>query len=380
MCHRWRAITIATPTLWSDIVIPSSHPHRLRAALDVARLCVERSGSCPISLTWHHRDWNQDPIIHDVLSPVLGRLENLTIFTGGFRSRDSLLVVLGTISFTVLKSFRCYVARTHHLANASLTPINIHAPHLRHGTFTNFTIPTGAFSSLITLEITLSPGYIWRFDASKIFDLLREIAQTLKTLRFRAPDAILRDHTSSTPNIQLPKLVTLDLRSASGLLTLISTPNLHTLTLEDYAEALASPFTSFHAPKLKHLELDGIPLLDLETVSDFPWRFQKLESVVLYHCQSTKSFFHHASSTRDSIPGFPSLYSIVFSDPDTFPSIRSMVEGRNAAGPGYPTLKRLRFVTWNDALGAGDVEWLTAQGIDFSEGIHTGRSQPRKAF
>ena len=235
-------------------------------------------------------------------------------------------------------------------------------------------IPTGALSSLITLEITLSPGHTRGFGTSKLFDLLREVAQTLKSFRFRASDAAFRGYKSSTPNIQLLELVTLDLRSASWLLTFISTSNLRTLILEDNAGVPTSPFTSFHAPKLTHLELDGIPLLDLETVPDFPWRFQELETVVLYHCQSIKSFFRHASSTRDSIPGFPSLYSIVFSDPDTFPAIRSMVEGRNAASPGYPTLKQLRLVTWDVALEVGDVEWLTAQGIEFSKDVHTGRS------
>jgi len=375
VCRRWKAITIATPTLWSDIVIPTSNPHHL--ALDAARLCVERSGSCSISLTWYHRSWNQDPVIHDVLSPVLGRLENLTIFTCGSRSRDSLLVVLGAMLFPVLESLRCCVTRFHH---ASLASVNLHAPHLRHGVFTNYMMPTGAYSSLITLEITLFQGHVWQFDALKFFDLLREVAQTLKTLRFRAAGVVERDYTSSVPDIQLPELAALDLRSASGLLTLTSTPNLRTLILEDYAEVLSSPFTSFHAPKLTHLELNGIPLFDLETVLDFPWRFQELETVVLYHCQSTKSFFRRASSTRDSIPGFPSLYSVAFSDPDTFPSIRSMVEGWNAANPGYPTLKRVRLVTWDCALEVGDVEWLTAQGIEFSEGVRTGRSRPPTAF
>ena len=227
-------------------------------------------------------------------------------------------------------------------------------------------IPTGTFSSLITLEITLSPEHVWRFDASKLFDLLCEVARTLKSLRFRA--LALQDYISSAPRIQLPELVNLDLRSTSGLLTFISMPNLRTLTLGDYAGVSTSPFTSFHAPKLTHLELDGIPLLDLETVSDFPWRFPELETVVLYHCQSTESFFRYASSTRDPVPGFPSLYSIVFSDPDTFPSIRSMVEGRNAPGPGYQTLKQLRLVAWGHGLEVGDVEWLTAQGIEFFEG------------
>lgn len=378
VCHRWRAIAIATPTLWADIVILASNPHH--PALDAARLCAERSGSCPLSLTWYHRSWNQDPVINDVLPPILGRLKNLAIFTSGFKSRDSLLVALEAVPFPILESLRCCVTRFHHLADTSLAPVNLHAPRLRYGAFTNYMIPAGAFSSLIALEITLSPGYIWEFDASKLFDLLREVAQTLRSLSFRTPGAAFQGYISSAPSIQLPELATLDLRSASGLLTLISTPNLRSLILEDYAAVSTSPFTSLHAPKLTHLELDGIPLLDLETVSDFPWRFQELETVVLLHCQSSESFFRYASSTRDTIPGFPSLYSIVFSDPDTFPSIKSMVEGQNAAGPGYPTLKQLRFVSWDFALEVGDVEWLTAQGIEFSEGVNTERPRTPTAF
>jgi len=74
--------------------------------------------------------------------------------------------------------------------------------------------------------------------------------------------------------------------------------------------------------------------------------------MILYHCHSTESSFRHTSSTCDPVPPFPSLYSVAFSDPDSFPSIRSMVESPNVADPGYPTLKRLRLVTLDRALGA----------------------------
>jgi len=377
-CRRWRVIAITTPTLWTDIVIPSSGDHRLD--LDAALLYVERSGSCPVSLIWHHRGWNQPTVVHDILSPILGRLKNITISTRGFRSRDSLLAILKAMSFPILESLRCYVSRFPFLDNAALATVNLHTPRLRHGAFTNYLLPTGAFSSLVTLEIALSPGLIWRFNAAKLFDLLCNVAQTLKFLRFRASNAVLQGYAPSTHKIQLPELVALDLRSTSKLLTFISTPNLRTLILEDYTGDPTSPFTSFRAPKLTHLELDGIPLLDLETIPDFPWRFQELGAVELYDCRSTKSFFRHASSIRNSVPAFPSLHSIVINDPDTFPSIRSMVERLSAAYPGYPGLKRLRIVTWVRALEVADMEWLTAQGIRFSEGLRTKRSWTSTGF
>jgi hypothetical protein len=57
-----------------------------------------------------------------------------------------------------------------------------------------------------------------------------------------------------------------------------------------------------------------------------------------------------------------------------------MVERRKAADPGYPTLKRLRFVTGNRALGVGDTEWTIVQGIEFSEGRDIGESWTATKF
>ncbi|KAF9644204.1 hypothetical protein BDM02DRAFT_3122253 [Thelephora ganbajun] len=335
--------------------------------MDAARLYLEFSGSCPISFTWYHRDWNQDPVIHDILSPASPRLKTITISTTGFNVRDSLLTTLGAMSFPILEHLKCTANQYPYPDEVSLTTANLYAPRLRHGVFVNYMVPIGTLSSLVALEIALF-GYIRQFNAAAFLDLLRNVAQTLKCLTLRALNRALQGHTPSASTIQLPELVVLTLRSASELLLFISTPNLHTLCLEGHAENTISPFANFDAPKLTYLKLDSFPLLDLETVLDFPWRFQELETAVLHQCQSSKSFFCHASSTRDGISAFPSLSSIFFSDPGAFAPIRSMVETWKAADPDYSTLKRLWFAGGDYVLGADDIEWITAQGIEFSEG------------
>jgi len=379
ICRRWRSIAIATPTLWTDIVILSSEKsHHLD--LDAARLYVERSGSCPISLTWYHTSWNQNPVVHDILFPTSPRLRNITIYTTGFDVRDSLLVVLEAMPFHILEYLRCHANQHPYPVVASLAAVELNAPRLRHGIFTNYIIPAGNFSSMVTLEIGLF-GFIRQFIAAAFFDLLRNVSQTLKCLRLRITNRALQGYTSSAPKIQLPALAVLDLRFTSELLLFISTPNLHTLCLEGYHENTISPFISFDAPKLTHLKLETLPLLDLETIPGFPWRFQELETVILYRCQSTKSFFYCASSTRGGTPAFPSLTSIIFNDPDAFPSIRSMVEGQKAADLGRPTLRWLRFLTEHHVPGLAhsDMEWITAQGIAFSEGRDMGESWTTRA-
>jgi len=221
--HGWRAITIATPTLWTDIIIPLSDERHL--ASNAVRLYVERSGSCHIYPTRrYHRNWNQNPVIHDILFPIPTRLKNIT----RFRSRDPLLAILKATPFPILESLRCCV--------------------------TQF----------------LSPGTMWQFDVAKLFDLLRDVDQTLKSLRFRTPDAVLQDCISSASYIQFLELVNPDRRFTSQLLTFISAPNLYTLTLGGYAGGLTSHFTTFHAPRLAHLELDGSLFLILKPFQTFP--------------------------------------------------------------------------------------------------------------
>lgn len=78
VCHRWRVIAIATLTLWTEIVILSSNVN-CDLDLDAARLYVERSGSYPIFLTWYHHDWNQTPVIDDILDPAAARLKDITV-------------------------------------------------------------------------------------------------------------------------------------------------------------------------------------------------------------------------------------------------------------------------------------------------------------
>ena len=378
VCHRWRIIAIATPALWTDIVILSSDKDS-SSKLEAARLYVERSGSCPISLTWHHHGLNQDPVLHDVLFPAASRLKNVVIFTNEFSVRDSLLNILEATPFPILEYLRCNASQFPYPAAVSLRAANLHAPRLRHGIFTNYMIPAGTLSSLVTLEIILL-SFIRHFVPPAFFDLLRNVAQTLECLRFRSSNRVLRGYTPIASKIQLPELGILDLRSTSELLLFISTPNLHTLSLEGHVEDTISPFISFDAPKLTHLKLETLPLPDLETIPDLPWRFQQLEIVMLYRCQSSKSFFHHASSVRRGITAFPSLHSIVFNDPDAFPSIRSMVEGWRFVDPYHPTLKRVRFVTLEYSLRMSDEEWMAVQGIEFSNGPSIGESWVTTVF
>lgn len=373
VCHRWRVIAIETPTLWTHIIVlPTDKYHQPH--LDDVHLYVERSGSRPISLTWNHRDWNHNPVIHDVLPSTFTRLKNVIIATAGSGVRDSLQFNLEAMSFPILERLTCYTGH-----ETSVPAVNLHAPRLRHGVFHDYMIPVGTFPSMVTLEIILSGTIQW-FDAAAFFDLLHKVAQTLKCLRLRTPRRALQNYTRSTPNVQLPELVVLDLRFTPEMLSFISTPNLRTLCLEDYSGDSISRFTSFDAPMLTHLKLENLHLLDLETTPDFPWRFQELEAVMLLRCRSSRSFFCHASSTRHGIPAFPSLRSITFTDTNVFPSIKHMVEGREAADPGRSTLKRLRFVAGNHYLWVDDMEWASAQGIEFSHGPGIGDSWATTPF
>ena len=365
VCHRWRVVAIATPSLWTDIIIPRKELIPLDK--DVVRLYLKRSGSCPISLTWHYH-YPYQLAVTDILLPTFARWKNLTIFSK-FCILYPLFDELKLISFPVLEEFT-----GRYKDYESPQPIfSLRAPHLRHGVLINCMISTGTLSFLVTLQITFS-GSMQQSDAAAFLDLLRNVAQSLKCLRFRIPNGTSQDYTSNTSNIQLPELVVLDLHYTSELLLFISTPNLRTLCLEGRTGDSIFPFTSLDAPMLTRLKLEKFLLSDLETIPDFPWRFRELEAVMLYQCQSGRSFFHHASSTRDSIPAFPSLRSITFTDSNLRSSVRSMEEGWEAAGPSRPALERLRFVTWDDYLWGDEVEWTTAQGIEFYHGLNVGTS------
>jgi len=187
----------------------------------------------------------------------------------------------------------------------------------------------GTLSSLLVLEIA-------------VFGVIRQFCV-----------AAFRRLRTNAPNIQLLALEILDLRCDSELLLSIST-NLHSLFLEGYTENTVSSFISFDAPKPTYLRLIALPLLNLETIQDSPWRFKRLETVLLHRCQSNRSFSHHASSTHDDAPAFPSLHSIIFGDSEAFASIRSVAERWETVDPGYLTLKWLGFVGGGHPLGAGD--------------------------
>lgn len=266
-------------------------------------------------------------------------LEELNHLHQGVRVRSSLPIVLEALQFPILEYLECFLTPCNPVEDSlAAANLDLHAPRLRHCALINYGLPTDTLSSLVTLEIDFFP-LIRRFDAVALLELPLNVAETLKCLRLKPSEKVLQAYTSDAPNIQLPVLEVLDLRYMSELLLFISTPNLRTLNLGGYAEGAISPFTSFDAPELAHLKLIDLPVLDLGTIPDLPWRFKKLETVLLYLCRSSRSFFCHASSTRDGTPAFPSLRFIAFDDPEVFVPIKSMVKWRKDAGPNHPTLK-----------------------------------------
>ena len=367
VCRKWRDITTAAPTLWTDIVILASEENN-NLDLNAARLFMERSKSCPLSLTWDNPHRNQDPVIHDILSPASYRLKNLTI-EARFRIPDSLLITLEAMQFPTLEYFSftewCR-SRGPPLPQPSLAAVNLYAPRLHRCVSLNSVVPTGTLSSLARLEIVIF-RHDRPFDPAAFFDLLRNTAQNLKRLRLEGLKLPLRGYSLNAPNVRLQALEDLTLQFASEFLLFISAPNLHTLRLCDDSVHSIPSLEGFRAPKLTHLHFSDLLLLDLETNVDLPWQFQELETVVFFECHSTNSsFFLHASSTRNGVPAFPSLSSITLTDPEAFGSVKSMVEGQKAANPGTTTLKKLHLLDWDWTISLDDREWMSTQGIGFS--------------
>ncbi|KAJ7479494.1 hypothetical protein FB451DRAFT_1239102, partial [Mycena latifolia] len=87
ICSAWRAISLATPRLWSKIHIAVPHEEsgtKLSLCLDTAKTWLDRSGECPLSISTHgtHNypvSYTMASLLPPILLPLAFRWEHISL-------------------------------------------------------------------------------------------------------------------------------------------------------------------------------------------------------------------------------------------------------------------------------------------------------------
>jgi hypothetical protein len=369
VCRRWNLVVNAAPGLWTDVRIRGVGADRF-TVLNDAMLCLRRSGSRPMSLKWNHEYWNHDLGKYTILPAGSDRWSHITIFTESPRLRDRLLVAIDGWSFPSLEELRWATPNEPRSIRNPVTPcFTIDAPNLRYCSLINVVASVASGPPLTTLDFKIL-GRSTSPTAIELSNFLGTISSTLKYLRFETQRTYL-NRWPDFPIIEFPALEVLQLLCTFDLLPFLSTPNLRSISLNAKLYRVHPSLPNVIAPNLTSMDLVGFQLGNLPL--EFPFLFPKLKTVSLWSCIASDVFFHQAPHRSSGNPGsrsFPSLRSIAFTDPHALPAIKSMLEDWISIDPHGSTLLHVRFLTLNDSdpLKREDVEWVTAQGVEFSVG------------
>ena len=335
-----------------------------------------------MTLTWHHRPWNHEFVVQHVLCPGFDRWQVITIASSTIISRALLCATLPNLSLPTLQAVRCKALQNHMAFYPDEVPeVSINAPNLRQWTSINCILPSAHSSvCLTTLDLTAS-GPAGCLSVDGFLALLRATSRSLRYLRLVVRDPPFCNRIPDTLKTRLSKLEVLELHNSSGLLQWILTPKLRTLCLHGDKETTTVPFSSLVQPALVHLKLSMFPLHHFEDDPDFSFHLSGLETMVLFSCKGTASVFSHAIPRRPGCYPFASLRSITLSDAEALSSIRFMLERSKVPDPDASSLRRVRFVhCGGPSPRPDDVEWIIAQGIEFSSGREFGESWSDSAF
>jgi len=361
VCRHWRTVTIAAPTLWSDIRVLEYH----REAREATCIYLERSKTCPIYFTWFtepgqlHND--APAVVEHVIIPAAERWERITLIAGTKIVSDSFLTAIQSLDFPILRGIEISCVPSMELFPPTSTLCHS-TPLLRRCRFRNFSSLPSLPSNLVVLDCVFLALGSTVFDLDPFLQFLPHVAHSLEHLRFEPPSTSGIHFTPGTPKIPLENLKSLLIADSHAIMNHILAPNLTSFvayhSFEADAKEAAQMFEGFSAPKLRSIQFHQSPLLPLLATHNLPSMFPQLESVLLSSCTDESAFVPLLADT------FSHLKELTISDMTIWTSLQAAIEKRFKNGD-----KSLRKIQ----LPKGDAtvvitphlrQWLPAQGIE----------------
>ena len=284
VCQHWRRVVLGAPYFWTDIHI-TNWSKKVKAA---AHTYLERSQSCPLSLTWVEEKSSGTgalAVLNDLIVPFAERCYRMSVDIYSPKVAGPLLAGMQTLDFPILRDLHFQVSGPRKRSPFKL--IIQSAPRLRRCKFVNliFTLPLP--SNLAVLDYQFPLGAARSPDIlGPLLDFFPHVAHSLERLRILTP-LPFSPVIPRRPRILLQNLKSLVVCEQSCIVTdNIITPNLTSLCV---ARGRANGLHGFHAPQLRSLTLCRVPLLPLLTLRDLPSMFPQLESVVFARCDDVSA-------------------------------------------------------------------------------------------
>lgn len=376
---------MAAPTLWTDIRVMQ---HDTGGALEGPRIYLERSGTCPIFLTWFSyvepSGSDFQDVIDDLIIPGAERWQRITVIAGEDYTSEIFLDAIEHLNFPILQDIEVSSMLLE------LTPSNralCHsAPLLRRCRLRGVpSLPPP--SNLVVLDYMFSALAFTDFNLDPLLEFLPHVAHSLEHLRFAPPPVSKVQFTPRTSKITLEHLKSLLIRDSHTIMDHILTPSLaHFVILCPLGQEKMDPsvFEGFSAPMLRSIQFYGVPLLPTLEVHNFPSMFPHLNSFTLSGCTDESAFALLLEPPEPKKPSslqkaskyppkhrkvqnpFPSLKELTVSDTTSWTTFQAAIEKRLKNGD-----KTLRKIQLPEAETAAVIlshlrRWLPAHGIELA--------------
>ena len=381
VCRHWRNVALAAPTLWTDIRITQVDTERV---LEVPRIYLERSGACPIFLTWFsylessHTDF--EDVIDDLVIPGAERWQRITVITEEAYTSKMFLDAIEHLDFPILKDVEIS------FMNASSNQTLCHsAPLLRRCMLRGFPSLPPLPSNLVVFDCIFSSARFTELNLDPLLEFLPHVAHSLEHLRFGPPPVPKVQFTPRTSRIPLKHLKSLLIRDSHTIMDHIFTPGLaHFVVLCPLTKNMdPNMFEGFSAPMLQSIQFYGVPLLPTLQVHDFPSMFPHLNSITLSGCTDESTFASLLEPPKQKKPPslqkasrhppkqqkiqnpFPSLRELTVSDATSWTSFQAAIENRLKNGD--KSLRKIQLPVETSGVILSHLRrWLPAQGIELA--------------
>ena len=380
VCRGWRTVVLGVPTLWANIRITRKYSTEQIKA--IIHTYLERSKTCPLSLTWYWR-WRTDDVdiiqvvLDHLIVPYAERIQRITVLIDdhGQINIGAFLAVIEPLDFPILRDVEIFCQGPSPLTYT----LGRSAPLLRCCRFYSPYLLPPLPSNLVILDYSFTRESTTNIDS--LLEFLPHVAQSLEHLRFRPPVSNIR-FTPSRPKIKLQNLKSLLVERNHIVMDHILVPNLiYFAALRFFYEdaEVDNMFDGFSAPKLQSIRFYKTPLLPLLTQHQVSSMFPQLESVVLFRCTDESVFIRLLEPPEPEEPWpfgkpsenpFPKLKELAISDTENWTSLQVMIEKRFKNGD--ESLRKILLPHGWDVVPETDysvraAQWLPEQGIEHIE-------------